>query len=238
MPDVVAFADTQAEAKSTLDTMRYMIDRLKAAKVPFIRVTAGNLMDWRKNGTLHTPLHFVHNAMTAARANRKKVSGDKMVRVGDNGILRRTCSSRFKIEPIRALAKELGATRHDPAIMSIGITLDEAAERMADSKVLYVKHDYPLVDLLMTGASCEKFLADRSIEVKKSACVMCPLASLGRINKKDIDDRDMAVAYDRDIRNAIPDHPPLYVDRDMKPLKLDAPEEPFDLFGTCATNYC
>lgn len=228
-PDVVVFADTQAEATSTHATLLRSEKACEEAGIPWRRVTAGNLMDWRANGSLHTPLHFVHDERTA----RGKV------KIGDDGMLRRTCTSRFKIEPVRYFTRDLGATRHAPANMLLGITLDEAAVRMGDSEVKYIRHQYPLVDLQMTGASCEAYLAEKSIEAEKSACVMCPLSNAARMNKADVDDRDMAVAYDRDVREAIPDHPPLFVDRDtMAPLPIEAPEEPYTLFSACPGNWC
>lgn len=224
-PDVVLFADTQAEPTAIVGkggvlerSRRYA----EEAGIRFEHLTAGDLKDFEANNSVHAPLHFEHLD-------------------GRDGLLQRTCTARFKIEPVRYRARDLGATRYDPAQMLLGITLDEAATRMSDSQVRYVKHQYPLVDLGWTRSTAEAYVIERGFAPIKSACVMCPLTPAGRLPSqwRDPDDVDMAMAYDRRVRTAIPGHPDLYVRRDRLPVERFGEDSQLSLFGTdCADAVC
>jgi len=89
---------------------------------------------------------------------------------GDGVMVRRQCTNRFKVAPIRRKLREL--TR-GPVEEWLGISADEI-ERMRDSDVRYITHRYPLVDADMTRADCAAWLQRRGLEAPKSACVCCP----------------------------------------------------------------
>lgn len=94
---------------------------------------------------------------------------------GSAGQLRRQCTGRFKVDPIK---RELRRRIADPppagaVEQSFGISADET-QRMRDSDRRYVVNAYPLVDRRMTRADCQAWLRRRGLVAPRSACVCCP----------------------------------------------------------------
>jgi len=86
-------------------------------------------------------------------------------------ILPRRCTTDWKISPIHRWARERGAKR---LIIQLGISWDEA-HRMRTSRVRWVEHRYPLVDMRLTREDCRRILARYGFQPTKSACFFCPL---------------------------------------------------------------
>ena len=95
------------------------------------------------------------------------------------GQLRRQCTQRWKITPMRrwiseelanlGLRKQVGVVRQ-----WLGISLDEM-ERMKPSDVRYIETVWPIIDKRMTRADCVRWLLANGLEVPpKSSCVFCP----------------------------------------------------------------
>lgn len=101
---------------------------------------------------------------------------------GTRGQLRRQCTSRWKIEPMqRWLGEELkrrGLKKDDGIIEQwMGITLDEW-QRAKHSKVTWIEHRYPLLDMRLTRDDCLRWLGKHSLPSPgKSACKQCPFHS-------------------------------------------------------------
>lgn len=91
---------------------------------------------------------------------------------GSGGMLRRQCTHRWKINPMR---KWLQANRNGATVEQwLGISLDEF-QRMKDSDVKYIAHRWPLIEQRMTRWDCQRYLERHGLEVPpKSACVFCP----------------------------------------------------------------
>jgi hypothetical protein len=91
---------------------------------------------------------------------------------GSRGQLRRQCTDDWKIAPIR---RWLQAERNkQPVELLIGISLDEY-KRMKPSDVKYITHRWPLVDLRMSRADCERWLFTSGLPIPpRSSCVFCP----------------------------------------------------------------
>ena len=93
------------------------------------------------------------------------------------GQVRQQCTRHWKIDPIQRFIRErLGTNRPPPGFVKLlqGISLDEAS-RMSTSRVKYIEHEYPLVDLRMTRRDCMGWLESRGLDVPgKSACTFCP----------------------------------------------------------------
>ena len=91
---------------------------------------------------------------------------------GSGGMLRRQCTGRWKIGPMR---KWLQSNRYGkPVEQWLGISLDEF-QRMKDSDVKYIAHRWPLIEQRMTRWDCQRYLERHGLEVPpKSACVFCP----------------------------------------------------------------
>lgn len=137
------------------------------------------------------------------------------------GQLRRQCTQRWKIEPMR---RWLQQNRNGSQVEQwIGISLDEFS-RMRDSDVKYIVNRYPLIERKMTRSDCENYLIDQGLEVPpRSACTFCPFhntAEWRRISETP-DDWKAATEIDERIRKTRPPYD-LFVHPARKPLaKVD-----------------
>jgi hypothetical protein len=167
-PDVAIFADTGWEPAAVYEHL----DRLEAAvSFPVLRVSAGNLRDDAIN-----PAHRYASVPYFVR------NPD-----GSEGMGRRQCTSEYKLSPIRRKIRELlGAAPPDFRRVPggrvceqwVGFSTDEVgrANRQKDSDgVFYLTTRYPLLDLGMSRADCERWLRAHGWQsTAKSACIGCP----------------------------------------------------------------
>ena len=90
----------------------------------------------------------------------------------------RRCTKYFKISPILAGLKKLGATKDNPINCHIGISIDEAHRLNKNSwidKPLYEHKVYPLIDAKLTRKDCYKIIEDAGLPPPiKSGCDFCP----------------------------------------------------------------
>ena len=130
------------------------------------------------------------------------------------GMLRRQCTSKYKIEPIRRKVRELLGLRPRqrwPQEIVVeqwfGISLDEAAHRMRDPDLPCISHRYPLVEKRMTRTDCLRWLADRGYpDPPKSACIGCPFhddAYWRSMKRERPGEWEEAVAADRHVRHSL-----------------------------------
>lgn len=125
------FADTGWEPKAVYAHL----ERLKEyGTIPIDVVSAGNLRDDALSSTRFAPMP-IHTK-------------DEQ---GNVAMLRRQCTREYKVQPVLARCKELGANAKEPFEVWIGISVDEA-HRMKDSFVQYTHHRWPLIDLRMDRA--------------------------------------------------------------------------------------
>lgn len=134
------------------------------------------------------------------------------------GMLRRQCTGRWKIAPIR---RWLQANRNGiPVELWVGISTDEAL-RMKMSDVKYITNRWPLIEKGMSRLDCKQWLRGHGLEVPpKSACTFCPFhdrAEWRQIRATPEDWRE-AVSVDRAIRKMRPPHD-LYVHLARIPLE-------------------
>ncbi len=150
------------------------------------------------------------------------------------GMLKRQCTSRWKIQPMRRrIAEELAARglNKDVGIVEqwLGITLDEW-HRAKDSDVKYITHKFPLLDLKMTRADCAGWLQKHDLPMPtKSSCTFCPYHSRGAWEQMKRDggaDWAEAVEIDTKIRDVRPPFP-LFVHSARIPLEeaVSIPED-------------
>lgn len=168
---------------------------------------------------------------------------------GKRGQVRRQCTRYWKVAPVKAaisaILRERGLPKRPGAVALLqGISLDEF-QRMHDSPVAYLAHEYPLVDLRIKRTDCIQWLERHGLEVPpKSACVFCPFHSktgwqdLGRRGGLDL---AVATAIDQQVRNARPPVP-LFVHPSMKPLNLavvdDGQQSMWQDEAICDGGYC
>lgn len=122
----------------------------------------------------------------------------------NGGMLRRQCTHRWKINPMR---KWLQENRNGVTVEQwLGISLDEF-QRMKDSDRKYIKHRWPLIERRMTRLDCVTWLDRRGIEIPpKSACTFCPFHSTAewRRIRQTPEDWAEAIAVDEAIRKVRP----------------------------------
>lgn len=166
------------------------------------------------------------------------------------GISRRQCTSEYKLSPIKAKVRELlgapldatGRVGRVPgrpgarwAEQLIGISTDEAG-RAKDSDVGYARNRFPLLELGLSRADCDRVNRRYGFaETVKSACIGCPFH--GNAAWRDLRDNtpeewEDAVAFDAAIRagsaranaNGHQLRGEAYLHRSMRPLS----EAPID----------
>ncbi len=137
------------------------------------------------------------------------------------GMLRRQCTQRWKIKPIR---RWLQAHREKQQVEQwLGITLDEVT-RMRVSDVKYQVLTYPFIEMLdrpWTRMMVMHWLQDNGLEIPvKSSCIFCPYhdrATWREIQRSGNGDWEKAVVIDEAIREKRPGHL-CYLTAARKPL--------------------
>jgi hypothetical protein len=198
--DYAAFADTGWERPETYAALsRLENDVARPAGIEIVRLSAGNI----RRDALDPHCRF--STMPLFIRNRD----------GSKGMLRRQCTSTYKIKILLAEARRrLGAETLPGGRVGrvkrgrfleqwIGISTDEFA-RAKDPGVSYARNVFPLLELGLTRADTQAYL-DRSgfAAVSKSACVGCPFTSnSGWRNLRDNHPEQWAeaVQFDRAIR--------------------------------------
>lgn len=169
-PDAAVFADTGWEPEYVYRHLNWLEEELD---YPLIRVSDGSLKTNLKQGRTVSGHRFVDVPLFTRDENGKK------------GMLRRQCTTHYKIKPIyREIRKRAGGKRgrrfpkDTHAEMWLGISLDEAA-RMKPSREAWVEHRWPLVDIGMTRRDCIEWFASEypGRHLPRSACVICPYRS-------------------------------------------------------------
>lgn len=169
-PDAAVFADTGWEPEYVYRHLNWLEEELD---YPLIRVSDGSLKTNLRQGRTVSGHRFVDVPLFTRDENGKK------------GMLRRQCTTHYKIKPIyREIRKRAGGKRgrrfpkDTHAEMWLGISLDEAA-RMKPSREAWVKHRWPLVNIGMTRRDCIEWFASEypGRHLPRSACVICPYRS-------------------------------------------------------------
>lgn len=167
MPDAAVFADTESEPKAVYDYLAWLEKQLP---YPVCRVSQGSL---RNESLTLKPRRdgegsYVRNVVPAFTRNPD----------GSKSMLLRKCTADFKIAPLkrkqRELMKQAGARR---VISWLGISTDEAT-RMKPSRVGYIEHRFPLIELDMSRSKCLAWMSAQGFpKPPKSACTFCPYHS-------------------------------------------------------------
>lgn len=176
MPDCAIFADTGWEPPEIYEHLDWLEGRLS---FPVHRVKRGDIRS--------EVLANVRGDMAAAKVQRATMPVWTATRDGLATPIHRTCTRRYKVDPIVSKIAELSGlsdvpTRYrprDPVAQSwIGISTDEA-QRMKPSQERWVEHRWPLIELGMSRHDClrwfERNYPGRSLH--KSSCIGCPYHS-------------------------------------------------------------
>lgn len=207
--DCAIFADTQSEPGHVYQWLSWLETQLP---FPVHRVSAGSLRE-----------------SILASANSGGRAANPPFFTAEGGMLRRVCTSEFKINPIRSKVRELvglrprqKAPKRILAVQYIGISFDEVF-RMNPSSDHWIENRWTLVDRRMTRGHCLEWLQHHGYPLPgKSACTFCPYhsdATWRTMQQEDPDAWAEAVAVDAAIRKGVRGTTrTLYLHRTRKPL--------------------
>jgi hypothetical protein len=217
MPDCAIFADTQAEPQHVYD----WLDWLRSENVlpfPVHIVTAGSLWDDTVNGLNSTGQRLA--SIPAFTSNQEKEGG---------GLLRRQCTSEYKILPVMKKARELMGYKprqripKDSVSMWIGISTDEIM-RVKPSRFPFIENRHPLIEAGISRRDCMKWMERHEYPAPaKSSCVFCPYHNNATWRDMKVNAQEefaKAVEFDAAIRDdkrgKVKEQ--LYIHRSLKPL--------------------
>lgn len=139
------------------------------------------------------------------------------VETGKRGRLRRSCTDRWKIAPMRReISWRLRAhkVKKSPGVVEqwIGYTTDEmhrAADTVEMWDTKYITPRFPLIEMGLSRTDCEAMLRRWGYPVPpKSSCVFCPNHSAQEwasvLNSRHHWDRQIALAVDKNMRHKRP----------------------------------
>lgn len=111
------------------------------------------------------------------RDDRKGV--DIPIRHADTGKpMNRQCTKHFKVLVIGKWTKAHGATLDAPALVGLGISIDEYQRMNTRSFVDWHVNEYPLIDLRLSRNLCREIIASAGLpQPRKSACWFCPFTA-------------------------------------------------------------
>lgn len=168
------------------------------------------------------------------------------------GMIKRQCTSEYKIEPIEKEIRRLLDYKPRQRIPDLsarqwfGISVDELG-RMSRSRVAWKSHYYPLVEKRISRAGCIEWLQQHGFPVPpRSACLGCPFHSNDEWRSlRDTSPTEWAdaVAVDRAIRNCGGLRGEVFLHRSCKPLdeadlRTDAEKGQLSLWQDECTGMC
>ncbi len=222
-PEAAIFADTQWEP---IHVYRHL-DWLQSLEldIPIVRVSAGNLYANTWDGSrLDTGRKY---PFTDIPAYSKRDDGTE-------GIGRRQCTGKYKIEPIRHQAREIIGRRprvrgdRPPFMVQwMGISTDEWM-RCKDARVRWIQNAYPLIEAGMSRSDCITWFQRRypGQPLAKSSCIGCPYHSNRewlQLYRADPEGMARTIALDERLRDPArvaveKNGKPKYLHRSLRPL--------------------
>lgn len=200
--DAAIFSDTGWEPQAVYAHLDRLEEEVaKPAGIPIYRVRSGNI----RADALNPEARFATIPLFVKNAD------------GSQGLVRRQCTSEYKLKPIKRKVRELLGFPHPNPIPKghfveqwIGISTDERSRALdADGNlkvgdVKYSRNSYPLLDLDMSRDHCRSLLTTHGFGLTpKSACIGCPFHTNAhwRAIKEDTASWADAVDFDKQIRN-------------------------------------
>lgn len=196
----------------------------------------------RRDGTTETLMQRLHRSDTR--------SIPIPVRMANGAPGRRSCTADFKIKVVGRWLREHGATTQAPAIVGIGISLDEIHRANRRRCEPHERIAYPLLDLGLRRLDCERIIEGAGLTVPaKSACFFCPFRTVGAWRQQRRDEPELFLKSARleetiNERRAAIGRDPAYLTRYGRPLTEAIPaEEPSvspedDGDGSCDSGWC
>lgn len=171
------------------------------------------------------------------------------VRMSNGAPGNRLCTADFKIRVTGKWAKQHGATATDPAIVGIGISVDEIHRANNRRTEPHEEILYPLLDLRLRRDDCMRIIADEGLPVPgKSSCFFCPFhrettwLEMAR-SEPDLFEKSCALEDTLNDRRGMLGKDHVYLTRFGKPLRQiinddqgTLPADPAD--GACDSGWC
>jgi hypothetical protein len=172
------FANVGSDSEN-LGTLRY----LTRFAIPFAADHGIELVELHK---------LRRNGQRVTLLERIRESGSSVpipMRMSNGAPGNRQCTGDFKIAVVAKELKRRGASRSDPAVVGLGISLDEYQRARSDSRVAHEVLEYPLLDLRLTRSDCVALIGQAGLPVPpKSACWFCPFQSPASFQRMRHDD--------------------------------------------------
>jgi len=234
--DCAIFADTMYENSASYKYLKYLKALLP---FPIYTVSKGNIKEdmLAARGTT--------DFVVAPFYTQETISGKK-------GMIRRQCTSSYKIVPIQQKIRELCGVsygKHFPkdkyVEQWIGISKDEIT-RMKPSWYKYILNRHPLIEANMSRQDCINWMNKNNFIIpEKSACICCPFHDdkyWKNLKIKYPDEFADAVALDKEIRTISKDkNIKNYTHRSCKPLDevdFDSDKNQLDMFENECDGVC
>lgn len=161
----------------------------------------------------------------------------------------RSCTEQFKINVVNRELKRRGANAAAPAVLGLGISMDEWHRMRSVSGESWKSIAYPLIDLSMTRQDCVNVIERAGLPVPpKSSCYFCPFKRTSEWQRMRRDEPELfekVVALERQMndRRAALEKDSVWFTYEAKPLtELLGDHDQLDLFdhpGTCDIGgYC
>lgn len=202
--DAAVFADTQWEPAAVYQNVERIKSLCMSVGFPFYVVSAGNLREasLKERSRTAIPMHLTKPD-------------------GSHAINKRSCTRDFKIRAVERQVRKIlgGSTRGKCVDMALGISLDEAAVRMTDSRIPWASNVYPLVDMGWRRNNCQDFNESRGYPAPRSACIGCPFRSDEQWLSLTQQEREDACAYEDEAKAVNALDAEVYLHKSRKPLR-------------------
>lgn len=117
-----------------------------------------------------------HRTLYGDLTRSDSTSIDIPVHMTGGGPSNRKCTGRYKIEVVARELARRGATEDDPAIVGMGISLDEIERANDRSPIPHERVTYPLLELGLRRTDCQRIIRSAGLPIpRKSACWFCPM---------------------------------------------------------------
>lgn len=161
---------------------------------------------------------------------------------------RRSCTSEFKIRRMAVWQRRHGATKSDPAVTGLGISIDEFQRARTDSGIDTQTLTYPLIDLRLSRQDCVNIIERAGLPVPpKSSCWFCPfhrISAWQKLKRETPELFDRAVALEQTLsdRSALDlGRGRVFLTRKMRPLDQVVGDQ-LDMFDdaddACESGFC
>jgi len=240
--DAAIFADTKWEPKEVYTHLKRLKKEAKKYGIPIYEVSIGDIRQAHIQAKIRES--NVENGRRMIDIPVYTLQGNK------KGMIKRQCTSEYKIKPVQKKVRELLGYKKGQRIkagsceMWLGISTDEI-KRAKMSQVKWIDHHFPLIlDKKMNRREIITWLENYYPEwvVPRSACIGCPFHSNQEWLNLTSEEFKDAIEFDKAIRGKGGDHvdSQLYLHRDCVPLDevILTNIDQYDLFETECTGMC